>query len=89
MCVGIAHADHVYSRRVSRRFPSSCDNLSFSRPKLFLVPLPSVVLPPPLPSSPLSPVLSPPLQSPLSPLLLFLLLAPPPAVCPLGRRPRP
>ena len=58
-----------------RRFPSSCDNLPLSRSKLFLVPLPSVVLPPPLPSS-------------LSSLLLPLLLAPPPAVCPLGRRSR-
>ena len=73
--MGIAHANHVYSRRVPRRFPSSCDNLSLSRSKLFLVPLPSVVLPPPLPSS-------------LSSLLLPLLLAPPPAVCPLGRRSR-
>ena len=52
-----------------RRFPSSCDNLSLSRSKLFLVPLPSVVLPPPLLSS-------------LSPLLLPLLLAPPPPCVP-------
>ena len=66
--MGIAHADHVYSCCVPRRFPSSCDNLSLSRSKLFPVPLPSAVLPPPLLSS-------------LSPLLLSLLIAlPPPCV---------
>ena len=74
--MGIAHADYVYSRRVPRRLPSSCDNLSLSYSKLFPVSLPSAVLPPPLLSS-------------LPPLLLSLLIAPPPAVCPLGRRRRP
>ena len=73
--MGTTHADHVYSCCMPHRFPSSCDNLSLSRSKLFPVLLPLAMLPPLLLSS-------------LTPLLLSLLNALPPVVCPLGRRPR-